>query len=54
MRPVLGRAVEDLASALNNGGAIIAATAHAHGARLYTRSADDSAGPKTLVDIIAG
>lgn len=31
---------------------LIAATAHAHGARLYTRNAADFAGLDTLVDII--
>lgn len=32
---------------------LIAATAHAHGARLYTRNVDDFAGLEELVDIIA-
>lgn len=32
---------------------IIAATAHAHGARLYTRNIDDFAGLEGLVDIAA-
>ncbi len=32
---------------------IIAATAHAHSARLYTRNADDFAGADTLVDIVS-
>ena len=32
---------------------LIAATAHAHGARLYTRNIDDFAGLEDLVDIIA-
>lgn len=32
---------------------LIAATAHAHGARLYTRNIDDFAGLGDLVDIIA-
>jgi predicted nucleic acid-binding protein len=31
---------------------LIAATAHAHGARLYTRNAADFAGLDTLVDIV--
>jgi predicted nucleic acid-binding protein len=31
---------------------LIAATAHAHGARLYTRNAADFAGLETLVDIV--
>lgn len=32
---------------------LIAATAHAHGARLYTRNIDDFAGLEGLVDITA-
>lgn len=32
---------------------LIAATAHAHSARLYTRNADDLAGLEHLVDIVA-
>lgn len=32
---------------------LIAATAHAHGARLYTRNAGDLAGLERLVDIVA-
>lgn len=32
---------------------LIAATAHAHGARLYTRNADDLAGVEGLVDVVA-
>lgn len=32
---------------------LIAATAHAHGARLYTRNIDDFAGLERLVDIVA-
>lgn len=32
---------------------LIAATAHAHGARLYTRNADDFAGLEHLIDIVA-
>lgn len=32
---------------------LIAATAHAHGARLYTRNIDDFAGLDALVDIVA-
>ncbi len=32
---------------------LIAATAHAHGARLYTRNADDLVGIESLVDIVA-
>jgi len=32
---------------------LIAATAHAHGARLYTRNIDDFAGLEELIDIIA-
>ncbi len=32
---------------------LIAATAHAHGARLYTRNINDFAGLENLVDIIA-
>ena len=32
---------------------LIAATAHAHGARLYTRNADDLAGLEHLVEIVA-
>ena len=32
---------------------LIAATAHAHGARLYTRNAADLAGLESLVDIVA-
>ncbi len=32
---------------------LIAATAHAHGARLYTRNIDDFTGLEQLVDIIA-
>lgn len=32
---------------------LIAATAHAHGARLYTRNVDDFAGLEELVDVIA-
>jgi toxin FitB len=32
---------------------LIAATAHAHGARLYTRNIDDFAGLEDLVDIVA-
>jgi len=32
---------------------LIAATAHAHSARLYTRNADDLAGIEHLVDVIA-
>lgn len=32
---------------------LIAATAHAHGARLYTRNADDFAGLEGLVDVVA-
>ena len=32
---------------------LIAATAHAHRARLYTRNADDFAGIESLVDIVA-
>lgn len=32
---------------------LIAATAHAHGARLYTRNIDDFTGLERLVDIIA-
>jgi predicted nucleic acid-binding protein len=33
--------------------ALIAATAHANGARLYTRNADDLVGIESLVDIVA-
>jgi predicted nucleic acid-binding protein len=32
---------------------LIAATAHANGARLYTRNADDLVGIESLVDIVA-
>jgi len=32
---------------------LIAATAHAHGARLYTRNAADLVGIEHLVDIVA-
>jgi toxin FitB len=32
---------------------LIAATAHAHGARLYTRNAADFAGLENLIDIVA-
>lgn len=32
---------------------LIAATAHAHGARLYTRNADDFTGLEGLVDVVA-
>ncbi len=32
---------------------LIAATAHAHGARLYTRNPEDFAGLETLIDIAA-
>jgi predicted nucleic acid-binding protein len=32
---------------------LIAATAHAHGARLYTHKVDDFAGLEELVEIIA-
>ena len=32
---------------------LIAATAHAHSARLYTRNADDLAGLEHLVDVVA-
>jgi predicted nucleic acid-binding protein len=32
---------------------LIAATAHAHGARLYTRNADDLRGLADLVDVVA-
>ena len=32
---------------------LIAATAHAHGARLYTRNADDLVGIEHLVDIVS-
>ena len=32
---------------------LIAATAHTHGARLYTRNADDLVGIESLVDIVA-
>lgn len=32
---------------------LIAATAHAHGARLYTRNADDLVGVGDLVDVVA-
>jgi len=32
---------------------VIAATAHAHAARLYTRNADDFAGLEHLVEIVA-
>lgn len=32
---------------------LIAATAHAHGARLYTRNADDLVGIESLVDVVA-
>lgn len=32
---------------------LIAATAHAHGARLYTRNADDLAGLEDLVEVVA-
>lgn len=32
---------------------LIAATAHAHSARLYTRNADDLAGLRHLVDVVA-
>lgn len=32
---------------------LIAATAHAHGARLYTRNAADLRGPEDLVEIVA-
>lgn len=32
---------------------LIAATAHAHGARLYTRNADDLAGLDHLIEIVA-
>lgn len=32
---------------------LIAATAHAHSARLYTRNADDLAGIEHLVDVVA-
>ena len=32
---------------------LIAATAHAHGARLYTRNGDDFAGLEGLVDVVA-
>ena len=31
---------------------LIAATAHAHGARLYTRNADDLAGVGTLFQVV--
>lgn len=31
---------------------LIAATAHAHGARLYTRNADDLTGVGTLLDVV--
>lgn len=34
-------------------GLLIAATAHAHGARLYTRNIDDFAGLEDLVDLTA-
>jgi predicted nucleic acid-binding protein len=32
---------------------LIAATAHAHGARLYTRNPDDFAGLESLMDVVA-
>jgi predicted nucleic acid-binding protein len=32
---------------------LIAATAHAHSARLYTRNADDLAGLEDLIDIVS-
>lgn len=32
---------------------LIAATAHAHGARLYTRNAADLAGLESLIDVVA-
>ena len=32
---------------------LIAATAHAHGARLYTRNADDLAGADELIEVVA-
>ena len=32
---------------------LIAATAHTHGARLYTRNGDDFAGLEGLVDVVA-
>lgn len=32
---------------------LFAATAHAHGARLYTRNADDFVGADTLVEVVA-
>ncbi len=32
---------------------LIAATAHAHGAQLYTRNTDDFAGLENLVDVVA-
>jgi toxin FitB len=32
---------------------LIAATAHAHGARLYTRNPSDFAGLEQLVDVVA-
>jgi predicted nucleic acid-binding protein len=32
---------------------LIAATAHAHGARLYTRNADDLRGVESLLDVVA-
>lgn len=32
---------------------LIAATAHAHGAKLYTRNAEDLAGLEDLVDVVA-
>jgi predicted nucleic acid-binding protein len=32
---------------------LIAATAHAHGARLYTRNPADFAGLESLLDIVA-
>lgn len=31
---------------------LIAATAHAHGARLYTRSSDDIQGVDDLIDVV--
>lgn len=51
-----------LAAALANSGRqprsrvmdlLIAATAHAHSARLYTRNADDLAGIEHLIDVVA-
>jgi hypothetical protein len=32
---------------------LIAATAHAHSARLYTRNADDLAGVGNLIEVVA-